>query len=146
MAGRLLSVNVGMPRDVAWQGKTVRTAVWKTPVGGPRLVRRLNVDGTIVRLDPAGRLLTADRDFEIARRDLDGDLVVGHDLQRFPEAGGNGEPCRRADVGDAAVGHHDGRVVLGRSAGAVDEARMGDGGLRRRARCKEGEKGDGLQP
>jgi hypothetical protein len=30
MAG-LLSVNVGLPRDIEWQGKTVHTAVWKTP-------------------------------------------------------------------------------------------------------------------
>ncbi|MDB5503215.1 MAG: Sulfurase [Tardiphaga sp.] len=42
---RLLSVNVGLPRDIAWQGKTVHTAVWKNPVEGPRQVRRLNVDG-----------------------------------------------------------------------------------------------------
>jgi ferredoxin-NADP reductase/MOSC domain-containing protein YiiM/ferredoxin len=42
---RLLSVNVGLPRDVAWQGKTVHTAVWKAPVQGPRAVRRLNIDG-----------------------------------------------------------------------------------------------------
>jgi ferredoxin-NADP reductase/MOSC domain-containing protein YiiM len=42
---RLLSVNVGLPRDVAWQGKTVHTAVWKTPVQGRRMVRRLNIDG-----------------------------------------------------------------------------------------------------
>jgi ferredoxin-NADP reductase/MOSC domain-containing protein YiiM len=45
VAARLLSVNVGLPRDIAWQGKTVRTAVWKEAVRGPRLVRRLNVDG-----------------------------------------------------------------------------------------------------
>ena len=45
MAARLLSVNVGLPRDIAWQGKTVHTAVWKEAVRGPRLVRRLNVDG-----------------------------------------------------------------------------------------------------
>jgi ferredoxin-NADP reductase/MOSC domain-containing protein YiiM len=43
--GRLLSVNVGLPRDVAWQGRTVHTAIWKTPVDGPRMVRRLNIDG-----------------------------------------------------------------------------------------------------
>jgi ferredoxin-NADP reductase/MOSC domain-containing protein YiiM/ferredoxin len=42
---RLLSVNVGLPRDIEWQGKTVHTAVWKTPVQGRRTVRRLNVDG-----------------------------------------------------------------------------------------------------
>ena len=44
-AGSLLSVNVGLPRDVSWQGRTVRTAVWKRPADGPRLARRLNVDG-----------------------------------------------------------------------------------------------------
>jgi MOSC domain-containing protein YiiM len=42
---RLVSVNVGLPRDVAWQGRTVHTAIWKTPVEGPRMVRRLNIDG-----------------------------------------------------------------------------------------------------
>ncbi|HKF65763.1 MAG TPA: MOSC and FAD-binding oxidoreductase domain-containing protein [Vicinamibacterales bacterium] len=42
---RLLSVNVGLPRDIAWRGKTVHTAVWKDPVQGRRMVRRLNIDG-----------------------------------------------------------------------------------------------------
>ena len=41
----LLSVNVGLPKDVAWQGKTVYTGVWKHPVDGPAMVRRLNIDG-----------------------------------------------------------------------------------------------------
>jgi ferredoxin-NADP reductase/MOSC domain-containing protein YiiM len=41
----LLSVNVGMPRNVAWQGKTVYTGVWKHPVPGPVMARRLNIDG-----------------------------------------------------------------------------------------------------
>jgi ferredoxin-NADP reductase/MOSC domain-containing protein YiiM len=41
----LLSVNVGMPQNVAWQGRTVFTSVWKNPIRGPRMVRRLNVDG-----------------------------------------------------------------------------------------------------
>jgi ferredoxin-NADP reductase/MOSC domain-containing protein YiiM len=44
-AGSLLSVNVGLPQDVVWHGQTVHTAVWKRPVEGPRLVRRLNIDG-----------------------------------------------------------------------------------------------------
>jgi ferredoxin-NADP reductase/MOSC domain-containing protein YiiM len=43
--GRLLSVNVGLPQDVPWQGRTVHTAVWKQPVPGPQMVRRLNIDG-----------------------------------------------------------------------------------------------------
>jgi ferredoxin-NADP reductase/MOSC domain-containing protein YiiM len=44
-AGSLLSVNVGLPKDVAWHGRTVHTAVWKRPVDGPQMVRRLNIDG-----------------------------------------------------------------------------------------------------
>jgi ferredoxin-NADP reductase/MOSC domain-containing protein YiiM/ferredoxin len=43
--GVLVSVNVGMPKDVPWQGKTVFTGIFKDPVGGPRRVRRLNIDG-----------------------------------------------------------------------------------------------------
>ncbi|MDI2074610.1 ferredoxin-NADP reductase/MOSC domain-containing protein YiiM/ferredoxin [Bradyrhizobium japonicum] len=42
---RLLSLNVGLPRDIAWQGRTVHTGIWKAPVSGPRRVRRLNIDG-----------------------------------------------------------------------------------------------------
>jgi ferredoxin-NADP reductase/MOSC domain-containing protein YiiM len=41
----LLSVNVGMPQNLAWQGRTVFTSVWKRPIHGPRMVRRLNIDG-----------------------------------------------------------------------------------------------------
>ncbi|MFJ8057943.1 MOSC domain-containing protein [Streptomyces sp. NPDC096142] len=41
----LLSVNVGMPKNVPWQGKSVYTGVWKFPVIGPAMVRRLNIDG-----------------------------------------------------------------------------------------------------
>ena len=40
-----MSVNVGMPKDVRWQGRTVFTGVFKDPVTGPRRVRKLNVDG-----------------------------------------------------------------------------------------------------
>ena len=42
---RLVSLNVGLPRDVAWRGETVHTAIWKEPVQGRRMVRPLNVDG-----------------------------------------------------------------------------------------------------
>ena len=45
VAGRLVSVNVGRPRDVQWEGRTVRTAVWKNPVSGPAMVRHGNIDG-----------------------------------------------------------------------------------------------------
>jgi len=41
----LISVNVGLPREVKWQGKVVRTAIWKRPVPGRVMARRLNLDG-----------------------------------------------------------------------------------------------------
>ena len=45
MTPHLLSVNVGGPREVAWEGKTVRSAIWKESVEGPQMVRRINIDG-----------------------------------------------------------------------------------------------------
>jgi len=42
---RLLSVNVGLPRDIEWRGRTVHTGIWKEPVQGRRRVRQLNVEG-----------------------------------------------------------------------------------------------------
>ena len=42
---RLLSVNVGLPRDVQWQGRTVHTGIWKEPVLDRCRARRLNLDG-----------------------------------------------------------------------------------------------------
>ena len=43
--GKLLSLNVGGPKEVPWEGQVVRTAIWKTPVTGARMVRRINIDG-----------------------------------------------------------------------------------------------------
>ena len=42
---QLVSVNVGLPRDIKWKGRTVHTAVWKDPVGSPCRVGRLNLEG-----------------------------------------------------------------------------------------------------
>src|SRR3954451_2963462 len=42
---RLLSVNVGLPREIAWKGRIVHTGIWKNPVSGRCRVRRLNLDG-----------------------------------------------------------------------------------------------------
>ena len=42
---RLLSVNVGLPRDIAWKGRTVHTGIWKEPVEGRCRVGRLHLDG-----------------------------------------------------------------------------------------------------
>jgi MOSC domain-containing protein YiiM/ferredoxin-NADP reductase len=42
---RLVAVNVGLPQDVPWRGRTVHTGVFKHPVDGPQMVRTLNIDG-----------------------------------------------------------------------------------------------------
>jgi len=42
---RLLSVNVGLPRDIVWKGRIVHTAIWKNPVHGRCRVGRLNIEG-----------------------------------------------------------------------------------------------------
>jgi MOSC domain-containing protein YiiM len=42
---RLISVNVGLPCDIAWRGASVHAAIWKEPVTGRRMVRRLNAEG-----------------------------------------------------------------------------------------------------
>jgi MOSC domain-containing protein YiiM len=44
---RMLSVNVGRPREIEWRGKTVYTSVWKEPVQGRSTVRRLNIEGDL---------------------------------------------------------------------------------------------------
>jgi hypothetical protein len=45
LVGTLISVNVGLPEEVSWQGRTVFTRVFKDPVPGSRRIRGLNVDG-----------------------------------------------------------------------------------------------------
>lgn len=42
---RIVSVNVGMPREVAWKGMTVRTSIFKEPVGSPVIINKLNLAG-----------------------------------------------------------------------------------------------------
>ena len=42
---KVVSVNVGLPREVEWHGRTVRTSIWKEPVSGPVGVTTHNIDG-----------------------------------------------------------------------------------------------------
>jgi MOSC domain-containing protein YiiM len=42
---KLVSVNVGLPREVDWRGRRVRTSIWKTPTPGRVRVHRLNLEG-----------------------------------------------------------------------------------------------------
>jgi len=42
---KILSVNVGLPREVTWQGKAVATGIFKEPVKAPVMLRTLNLEG-----------------------------------------------------------------------------------------------------
>jgi MOSC domain-containing protein YiiM len=42
---KLISVNVGLPREVTWHGRAVRTSIWKNPVQGRVHVATLNLNG-----------------------------------------------------------------------------------------------------
>ena len=42
---KLVSVNVGLPREVIWHGRPVITGIFKQPVTGPVALRKLNLDG-----------------------------------------------------------------------------------------------------
>jgi len=42
---KLVSVNVGLSREIDWRGQQIRTSIWKTPVGGRVRVSRLNLEG-----------------------------------------------------------------------------------------------------
>lgn len=42
---KLISVNVGLPREVEWKGRIERTGIFKEPVAGRVMMRRLNLDG-----------------------------------------------------------------------------------------------------
>ena len=45
MAPRLVSVNIGFPREITWRGKIIRTGIWKSRVVDRVIVRKLNIDG-----------------------------------------------------------------------------------------------------
>lgn len=42
---KLLSINVGLPREISWQGKTVTTSIFKEPVNSPLMLSTLNLVG-----------------------------------------------------------------------------------------------------
>jgi MOSC domain-containing protein YiiM len=42
---KILSVNVGLPRDIEWKGKVIRTSIFKAPVPGRVRVTKLNLEG-----------------------------------------------------------------------------------------------------
>ena len=42
---KVVSVSVGLPREIEWKGKPVRTSIFKTPVMGRIPVTKLNLEG-----------------------------------------------------------------------------------------------------
>ena len=132
--GRLVSVNVGMPKDVQWRGKTVHTGIWKAPVEGPVMVRRLNIDG-----DGQGDLgghggeqravmvyQTESYDFWKIYLNRD-DLVPGHFGENFTIAGlTDDEVCigDRYRIGDAEFEVTQPRVTCFRIGVRLNEPEM----------------------
>ena len=131
---KLLSVNVGLPRDVAWRGRTVRTAIFKSPVDGRRRVRRLNVDGD-GQADLVGHggehraVYVYDRSaYEHWSEFLGrGDLVPGHFGENFTVEGmPDDEVCvgDRYRIGDAVFEVTQPRVTCYKVGLRLEEPRM----------------------
>ena len=132
--GRLVSVNVGMPKNVQWRDKTVYTGIWKTPVEGPIMVRRLNIDGD-GQGDLAGHggeqravmvYQTESYDFWKTYLDRD-DLVPGNFGENFTVTGlANTDVCigDRYRIGDAEFEVTQPRVTCFRVGLRLDEPEM----------------------
>jgi ferredoxin-NADP reductase/MOSC domain-containing protein YiiM len=130
----LVSVNVGLPRDVAWHGKTVHTGVWKSPVEGRQMARRLNIDGDGQGdLDGHGGEFRAIYVYQLGSYDYwadrmgRDDFVHGQFGENFTVTGlADDEVCigDRYRVGDAVVEVTQPRVTCYRVGIRMDEPRM----------------------
>jgi ferredoxin-NADP reductase/MOSC domain-containing protein YiiM/ferredoxin len=131
---KLLSLNVGLPQEVPWRGRTVTTAIFKSPVTGRRRVGRLNVDGD-GQADLVGHggehraVYVYDRSAyehwsELLGRD---DLVPGHFGENFTVEGmPDDEVCvgDRYRIGDATFEVTQPRVTCFKVGLRLDEPRM----------------------
>jgi ferredoxin-NADP reductase/MOSC domain-containing protein YiiM len=123
-----------MPKDVQWRGKTVHTGIWKTPVEGPVMVRRLNIDGD-GQGDLAGHggeqravmvYQTESYDFWKTYLNRD-DLVPGHFGENFTVTGlDDDEVCigDRYRIGDAEFEVTQPRVTCFRVGVRLNEPQM----------------------
>lgn len=101
-APALVSVNVGLPRDVEWRGRTVRTAIFKGPVTGAVRVRRLNLDGDgqadpTVHGGPNKAVYLYPSEHYAYWRDLLGELAWGAFGENLTTAGLSEEAVRIGD-------------------------------------------------
>ena len=131
---RLVSVNVGMPKDVAWRDKTVYTGIWKNPVEGPVMVRRLNIDGD-GQGDLAGHggeqravMVYQSESYDFWKAYLGGDdLRPGHFGENFTVTGlADDDVCigDRYRIGDAEFEVSQPRVTCFRVGIRLDEPKM----------------------
>ena len=132
--GTLVSVNVGRPRDVRWRDRAVYTGIWKTPVEGPVMVRRLNLDGD-GQGDLAGHggeqravLVYQVESYDFWRNYLGReDLQPGHFGENFTVTGlADGEVCigDRYRIGEAEFEVTQPRVTCFRVGMRLNEPKM----------------------
>jgi ferredoxin-NADP reductase/MOSC domain-containing protein YiiM/ferredoxin len=132
--GRLVSVNVGTPKNVQWRDKTVYTGIWKTPVEGPVMVRRINIDGD-GQGDLAGHggeqravMVYQTESYDFWKTHLNReDLVPGHFGENFTVSGlSDDEVCigDRYQIGDAEFEVTQPRVTCFRVGLRLNEPEM----------------------
>lgn len=116
---KLISLNVGQPRTVEWQGRMVTTSIFKAPVAGPAMLRRLNVDGdrqadlSVHGGAHKAAYIYPSEHYEFWRRELPGiDLPWGMFGENFTTAGLLEDVC----IGD--------RFAIGTAEVIVSEPRM----------------------
>jgi ferredoxin-NADP reductase/MOSC domain-containing protein YiiM len=130
---RLLSVNVGLPREVEWKERSIRTGIWKNPVAGRCRVRRLNLEGD-GQGDLAGHggeqravLVYQMHSYQYWRKELGRTLVDGQFGENFTVEGlADNVVCigDRYQIGSALFEVTQPRVTCYRLGIRLDEPRM----------------------
>jgi len=104
MDGQVVSVNVGRPRTVPWNGSTVTSGIWKAPASGRVAVGGVNVDGD----DQADRSVHGGPDKAVYAYGLDDYRWWAGELgsELGPGSFGENLTIDGFDVSDALIGEH----------------------------------------
>ncbi len=99
---RLLSVNVGRPREFEFQGKRATSSIWKTPAAGPVRARGVNLEGD----DQADRQVHGGADKAVYAYSIEDIRWWERELDRLLELSAVGENLTTSgiDVNDAVIG------------------------------------------
>ena len=118
-AAKVLSVNVGSPREFEYNGRLVRSAIWKSPVSGRIAVRGVNLDGD----DQADREAHGGPDKAIYSYAIEDTRWWEHEIGRSLSYGEFGEnlTTEGIEVNDALVGE---RWEIGTTVLEVSEPRV----------------------